>query len=169
MKKSSTEFYLGICIWLIEIPITYNIWLSGEESDIHYIASTTNVVIVGFIFILYLLGYVIFHQGLTNRRLPKSSFWGLAISSISVLALSTIFFFGMVALMATMLIIQLAGFIQQKKALLLAVLVPTVCVLVDYSLGKVFEYTTIVIYSTLSCMPFRPLPGTMSLATLPSS
>ena len=58
----------------------------------------------------------------------------------------------MVALLATLLIIQLAKYIAAKPALGIAILVPWVGVLIDVALGKSFDYTIIVIYCTFNVL-----------------
>jgi signal transduction histidine kinase len=152
VNKRAPEFYIGLFIWLLEIAISYSMWFAGDDLDIRQVVSSFNIALVAFLYGLYIVGYLTSY-GIFQRRLTrKMKVLGLVLSSVATLGLSMFFFFGMVALLSTMIIIQLAGFIEKNRALLVAVLVPVLCVLIDIWLGKAFEYTIIIIYGTFNLL-----------------
>ncbi len=152
MKKQGTEFYIGLFIWVLELPISYGLWFAGNEVAIKPALSTANVVLTAAFFLLYLVGYCASHGFFKLQLNARAEVFGLALSSVATLALSIFFFFFMVALMATMIIIQLAPLVKQKWALLIAVLVPVVCVLLDVWLGKGFAFTNIIVYGVFNVL-----------------
>ena len=152
MKKQNTEFYIGLFVWLLELPISYSMWFAGVEFDSYPSISLFNILLSVALYLLFLIGYLTSYGIFQPQLKRKTIILGLILSSVATLGLSMFFFFGMVALLATMTIIQLTPFIEQKRALLFAVLVPTLCVSIDVWLGKPFEFTTIVIYSTFNVL-----------------
>ena len=152
MQRRDTEFYVGLLVWLLEVPISYGIWANGNDPDLLIQPTLPWVVVVAVLFALYLVGYLA-SQGVERVRLPGlSAHVGLAISAAATAALSVIFFYGMVGLMAMIVLIQLAPFVDQKRALVIAVLVPAVMVLLDAQLGKTPDFTTFVIYSIFNAL-----------------
>lgn len=147
MKKQSIEFTMGVTVWLLDVPISYWLWFWGEEVDIQYSMSPLTIGFTGFLFVVYLAGLLSSHGVVTFGHKRAAVILGLLVSSAAVLGLSAFFFFGMVALLATMIIIQLAPLLEQKRGLAIAVLVPCICVLIDVTLGKEFNFTSIVVYA----------------------
>ena len=152
MKKQSIEFYIGIFIWLLEIPISYSMWFAGVEIESYVPITLFNIVLAAALYLLFLVGYLTSYGIFQHQLKRKTIILGIILSSVATLGLSMFFFFGMVALLATMTIIQLTPFVKQKHALLIAVLVPTLCVLIDVWHGKPLEFTAIIIYSTFNLL-----------------
>ena len=152
MNKQAPEFYIGLIVWLLEIPVSYSMWFAGSEMDIKPAVSSFNMTLVAFLYVLFIAGYLTSY-GIFQRRLTHNmKVLGLVLSSVATLCLSMFFFFGMVALLSTMIIIQLAGFVEQKWALLVAVLGPVFFVFIDLWLGKESEYTVIIIYGVFNLL-----------------
>jgi len=150
--KRSIEFYFGLVVWLLTISITYNFWRGGSEG-IEIPFSPANISIAVLFFILYLLGYFVSHGLLSTRLTKKNKILGLLISSVAAVTLSAyFFFFGLLACMIMMLIIQLASLIKQPWAVLVAIVVPASLVIIDYWLGRGFEYTNIVVYGIVNTL-----------------
>ncbi len=153
MKKQGIEFYIGLFIWLLEILVSYSLWLTGNDADIQPSMSPLNIAVPAALFFLFLVGFLTCHGILFQHRASdKTRMIGLLLASASTLGLSLFFYFGMVALLATLLIIHLVSFVSQKRALLIAVLVPVVCVSLDVLLGKTFEFTIIIVYVTFNLL-----------------
>jgi signal transduction histidine kinase len=153
MKTQRTEFTVGLLVWLLDIAVAFFMWLTGDpDAAIAHAVTLSNIIWVASLYALFLAGYVISYGlflGVGNRR---GRIFGLILASAAVLGLTVFFFFGMVALLATLLIIQLAKYIDEKPALAIAILVPWIGVLIDVTLGKSFDYTVIVIYSAFNVL-----------------
>jgi signal transduction histidine kinase len=153
MKTQRTEFYVGLLIWLIDIAVAFFMWLTGDQdAAITHAVTLSNILWVASLYALFLAGYVISYGLFLTAGNRRGRMIGLSLASAAVLGLTVFFFFGMVALLATLLIIQLAKYINEKPALGIAILVPWVGVLIDVALGKSFDYTVIVIYSTFNVL-----------------
>lgn len=152
IKKQDTEFYIGVVVWLVTIPIAYSFWASGDE-NIHIALSTPNLVVAAFFFCLYLAGHFLSHGVFGGKQRERHEIFGLLISSAAVAVLSgAFFFFAMMGCMAMMVIIKLASLIEQKWAMVVAVAVPSLLVLLEVLLGKEFDFTTIVIFGTVNVL-----------------
>ena len=152
MRKLGPIFYIGIFVWALEIPISYSIWFAGTESDIHMPVTLHNIVVVACLFLVFLIGFLISH-GVFHSPLKRGTrIFGLVLSIAATLGLSQAFFFGMVGLMAMMVIIQLTHVVDQTRGLIIALAIPIVFVACDTLLGKGFAFTELVIYSIFNLL-----------------
>jgi signal transduction histidine kinase len=153
MKTQRTEFTVGLLVWLLDIAVAFTMWLTGDpDAAITHAVTLSNVIWVASLYGLFLAGYVISYGTFLAAGNRRGRIFGLILASAAVLGLTVFFFFGMVALLATLLIIQLAKYIDEKPALGIAILVPWLGVLVDVALGKSFDYTVIVIYGAFNVL-----------------
>jgi signal transduction histidine kinase len=152
MKKQGTEFYIGLFIWLLEIPISYSMWYAGSEIDIKPLVSSSNVTFSALLYLIFLAGFLTSHGVFQHQLTRGVKLFGIALSSLTAIGLSMFFFFGMVGLLVMTVIIQVIVFVEQKWALLIGILVPVLCTLLDVWLGKTFEYTEMIVYSTFNVL-----------------
>ena len=152
MRKLGTDFYIGIFVWVLEIPISYSLWFAGSEVEIHTPVTPLNIVIAACLFLLFLVGFLISH-GIFQFPLKRGTqVLGLILSIVATLGLSLFFFFGMVGLMAVMVIIQLTNIVEQTRGLIIAVAIPVLFVAFDTLLGKEFAFTEMVVWSTVNLL-----------------
>jgi signal transduction histidine kinase len=153
MKKQDSEFYIVIAVWLLSLIIACVMWLVGDETvDISRSITFSNIALVACLYLLFLFGFLLSHGLVIEDNNNLTKVLGLALSSFAVLGLSVFFFFGMVALLSTMLVMQLVHYLDEKIAFVMGILVPSLGVLVDVLLGREFEYPIIVIYGTFNVL-----------------
>jgi signal transduction histidine kinase len=153
MKKQDSEFYIVIAVWLLSLIVACVMWLVGDETvDISRSITFSNIALVACLYLLFLFGFLLSHGLVIEDNNNLTKVLGLALSSFAVLGLSVFFFFGMVALLSTMLVMQLVHYLDEKIAFVVAILVPSLGVLVDVLLGRGFEYPIIVIYGTFNVL-----------------
>lgn len=153
MKEQKTEFYIGLFVWLLDLSVAYGMWFSNDpDANISHPFTLANIALVASLYLMFLLGQLMTYGFLIkkNTRLIKVS--GLMLSSAAVVALTVFLFFGMVALLATLIVIQLIKFIDEKPAYVVAILVPCLGVIIDALLGRGFEYPIIIIYGTFNIL-----------------
>ena len=152
MRKLGTVFYIGIFVWVLEVAISYGLWFAGSEIDIHTPVTPLNIVVVACLFLVFLVGFLISH-GIFQYPLKRGiKAFGLVLSISATLGLSLFFFFGMVGLMAMMVIIQLTNIVDQARGLIIAVAIPVFFVAFDTLLGKGFAFTEVVVYSIVNLL-----------------
>ncbi len=152
MRKLSTDFYIGIFVWVLEIPISYSLWFAGSEVDILTPVTPLNIVVVACLFLVFFVGFLISH-GIFEYPLKRGTkATGLLLSLAATLGLSLFFFFGMVGLMAVMVIIQLTNIVDKTRGLIIAVAIPVLFVAFDIFLGKDFAFTEMVVWSTVNLL-----------------
>ena len=83
--------------------------------------------------------------------------YGVILSGLAVLGLTMCLFYAIVALFSTLLVTQLAQYIEKKKAYIIAVLVPCVGIFIDLAYGRTLEYPVvsypvIIIYGTFNIL-----------------
>jgi len=122
----------------------------GDSQIIMYIPRTgMNVFLTMCCYFVFLLGYLISTGRLTIFGDSKAiQIAGLLLSGLASLVLSVCFFYGMISLLVTIIIAQLAFYLKQWIALMLAVLLPTLGLLLDLALDKSFDYP-IIAYPTI--------------------
>ena len=149
MDNVTKEFYTGLLIWFVAIIIAYGMWF-GDSQIIMYIPRTgMNVFLTMCCYFVFLLGYLISTGRLTIFGDSKAiQIAGLLLSGLASLVLSVCFFYGMISLLVTIIIAQLAFYLKQWIALMLAVLLPTLGLLLDLALDKSFDYP-IIAYPTI--------------------
>jgi signal transduction histidine kinase len=153
MKAQNTEFYIGLSVWMLDLSVAYGLWFAGDkDADITHPVTITNIVLVAALYLMFLLGHMVSYGVILNNSTRLTKLIGLAISSLAILGLTIFFFFGMVALLATILVIQLVKYIDEKPAFVFAILVPCFGVLVDVLMGREFEYPVIIIYGTFNIL-----------------
>lgn len=158
MKTYNKEFYIGLTVWLLGVVSGYGMWLGDTRISIPFEASLVNILIVGALYLLFLLGHLITHGFFSfisgSRRVRIV---GVILSSLAVLGLTLCLFFAIVALFSTLIVTQLAQYIDKKKAYLLAVLVPCLGIAIDLFYGRtldypVVSYPVILIYGTFNIL-----------------
>jgi len=149
LDNVTKEFYTGLLIWFVAIIIAYGMWF-GDSQIIMYIPRTgMNVFLTMCCYFVFLLGYLISTGRLTIFGDSKAiQIAGLLLSGLASLVLSVCFFYGMISLLVTIIIAQLAFYLKQWIALMLAVLLPTLGLLLDLALDKSFDYP-IIAYPTI--------------------
>jgi signal transduction histidine kinase len=147
VQRRDTEFYVGLLVWLLEVPITYTLWFTDGDPDLLILPTVSGVVVVAFLFVLYLIGYLAAQGVHQVQRWGMSANVGLAVAAAATVGLSMTFFYGMVGLMALVILIQLAPLVAQNRALVFAVLVPALLMLLDVLLGKSLNFTGFVVYA----------------------
>jgi signal transduction histidine kinase len=153
MKTKNTEFYIGLFVWLLDLSVAYGMWIVGDQDvDITRPVTTANIALVSGLYLLFLVGHLIAHGFLLKKDNRLNKILGLVISGAAVFGLTIFFFFGMVALLATLIIIQLVNYIDEKPAFIAAILVPCFGVLVDVLMERTFDYTIIIIYGTFNIL-----------------
>jgi signal transduction histidine kinase len=158
LKTYNKEFYIGLTVWLLGVVSGYGMWLGDTRISIPFEASLVNILIVGALYLLFLLGHLITHGFFSfisgSRRVRIV---GVILSSLAVLGLTLCLFFAIVALFSTLIVTQLAQYIDKKKAYLLAVLVPCLGIAIDLFYGRtldypVVSYPVILIYGTFNIL-----------------
>jgi len=152
MANQKAEFYIGLFILIVELLISYSMWFAASQPDIKVPVSASAIVFSASLFVIYFVGYLISHDFLAGLRIKNKIIFGVVLSTIATLGLSLFFFFGMVGLMSTMIVIQLASIYGRTLTITLAILFPAFCVLLDILLGKTFDYTAMVIYGTFNTL-----------------
>ena len=146
------EFVVTLIIWCLEIPINLTLWFTSEAEHIAHAPTWDNILICLGLYVSFLLGYLIFywHQYVvTNKRLAML---GLFILTLAWSSLSMMFFFSMVALMATIVLAQLVSVIELRWALLMGNFIPAFSVYMNWVLGDSFEFISIILYCIINTL-----------------
>jgi len=158
LKTYNKEFYIGLTVWLLGVISGYGMWLGDTQIAIPFEGTLGNIILVGALYSLFLLGHLITHEYFDFFSASKRvKVYGVILSSLAVLGLTMCLFYAIVALFSTLLITQLAQYIEKKKAYIIAILVPCLGISIDLAYGRtldypVVSYPVILIYGTFNIL-----------------
>ncbi len=133
-------------------------WLGDTQLAIPFEGTLGNILIVATLYSLFLFGHLITHEYFNFFSGSKQvKVYGVILSGLAVLGLTMCLFYAIVALFSTLLVTQLAQYIEKKKAYIIAVLVPCVGIFIDLAYGRTLEYPVvsypvIIIYGTFNIL-----------------
>ena len=158
MKTYNKEFYIGLAVWLLGVVSGFGMWLGDTQLAIPFEGTLGNILIVATLYSLFLFGHLITHEYFNFFSGSKQvKVYGVILSGLAVLGLTMCLFYAIVALFSTLLVTQLAQYIEKKKAYIIAVLVPCVGIFIDLAYGRTLEYPVvsypvIIIYGTFNIL-----------------
>lgn len=158
LKTYNKEFYIGLTVWLLGVISGYAMWLGDTRISIPFEGNFVNIILVGALYLLFLLGHLITHEYFSFFSDSKRvKVFGVILSGLAVLGLTMCLFYALVALFSTLLVTQLAQYIERKKAYIIAVLVPCLGIAIDLVYGRTLEYPivsypVIIIYGTFNIL-----------------
>ena len=158
MNKYNKEYYIGLWVWLLGIVSGFGMWLYDDKIDISLAPTPSNILIVAGLYFLFLFGHLITHDALgIIPREKRFKIVGVILSSIAVLGLTICLFYSIVALFSTLMVTQLALYMEKRKAFLVAILVPCLGISIDMAFGRVLDYPVVsypvvIIYGTFNVL-----------------
>jgi len=158
LKTYNKEFYIGLAVWLLGVVSGFGMWLGDTQLAIPFEGTLGNILIVATLYSLFLFGHLITHEYFNFFSGSKQvKVYGVILSGLAVLGLTMCLFYAIVALFSTLLVTQLAQYIEKKKAYIIAVLVPCVGIFIDLAYGRTLEYPVvsypvIIIYGTFNIL-----------------
>lgn len=151
-KKPSTEFYIGVLVWLLSVVIAFVFWTNGD-SDVVLALTPANGATAAFLFLVYLIGYALVHGRFGGVQSARRKATGLGVAGIAAALLSAVFFvYGMIGCMFMMLIVQLSAWVEQRWATVVAVLIPAAFVSLDYLSTGRFEFANIALFGVVNIL-----------------
>ncbi len=152
MEKHKGDFLVTLVIWCLEIPINFFLWLSTDDPFILHEPSVLNIFLCSALYVTFILGYLFFYYFQYVKPNNKVAIAGLLVLTLAWLSLSLMFFFSMVALMATIILVQMVDVLEKRWAIIIGLIIPIFCVSMDILLGKPFEFIPIVLYSIINTL-----------------
>jgi len=158
LKTYNKEFYIGLAVWLLGVVSGFGMWLGDTQIAIPFEGTLGNILLVGVLYFLFLIGHLITHEYFNFFSGSKRvKVYGVILSGLAVLGLTMCLFYAIVALFSTLLVTQLAQYIEKKKAYIIAVLVPCLGIFIDLAYGRtldypVVSYPVIIIYGTFNIL-----------------
>jgi len=158
LKTYNKEFYIGLAVWLLGVVSGFGMWLGDTQIAIPFEGTLGNILLVGVLYFLFLIGHLITHEYFNFFSGSKRvKVYGVILSGLAVLGLTMCLFYAIIALFSTLLVTQLAQYIEKKKAYIIAVLVPCLGIFIDLAYGRtldypVVSYPVIIIYGTFNIL-----------------
>lgn len=123
------EVFLGVVTWMGVIFLTFSGWQQpiAPMPDMNL----TNLVLAASLFLGFLLCFLLVDAKLPVLVSAKQKHYLLLVASFFVLALSLLFYFSYVAILAIILVSQLVGLIRLKLVIAYALLMPVLGGLID--------------------------------------
>ncbi|WNO10714.1 sensor histidine kinase [Teredinibacter sp. KSP-S5-2] len=166
IRQQRVELYLAFLTWLGVILLLGRTWIAGDiQSSMGNIDMPTmnmpNLILCALLLVAFMVGYVLSY-GEFNTRLPqKFRLTGLAISCLSVFALSLQFYFSYVAILAIIVVSQTPEFFRPRYACAIAIIIPIIGGIIDsqiHHFPHVFEnvllYSLFNLFALLICTRF---------------
>lgn len=152
LEKHKGDFWVTMIIWCLEIPINLYLWIATEDAFILHAPSASNIALCVGLYLVFLLGYLMFYRYQYVTPNKNRALIGLGVLALAWGSLSMMFFFKMVALMATIILAQLVRVVAFKWAIFVGLFIPIVAVSLDILLGKPAEYIPIILYSIINTL-----------------
>lgn len=158
MKSYNKEFYIGLVVWVLGVISGYGMWIADKDVLIDFKPTVENITLIAGLYCLFLIGHLITHEFFEYKKeSQKIKIIGVVISGLAVLGLTICLFYAIVALFSTLLVTQLALYMDKKSAYFIAVLVPILGISVDLTLERNFSYPiasypVVIIYGTFNTL-----------------
>ena len=145
-------------VWILGVVSGYGMWVADKDVLIDFKPTFENTILIAGLYFLFLIGHLITHEFFEYKKeSQKIKIIGVVISGLAVLGLTICLFYAIVALFSTLLVTQLALYMDKKRAYLIALLVPTLGISVDLLLERNFSYPiasypVVIIYGTFNTL-----------------
>ncbi len=134
MKIEGGGLILAITTWAAVMLFCLISWFNGNtDIDLQTLQPTPlNVALVVSLFLLFIFGYFL-HGDTFNKRfkIPANSL-GLWLSGVATAALCTIFHFGLIGILAIIIVAQLPRLYSLKAAIIIGCFLPVIGALTNY-------------------------------------
>ena len=124
MKQQGAGFYLASVTWLSVLVLTLSNWLS-TDSLLHATITEPNlseILLIILLFVVFFIGYLLIGDVFNYSRKKNKRYLGFWLSAVVILTLTIFFQFGLIGILAIILIAQLTEFQSAKVCYLVAVL-----------------------------------------------
>jgi signal transduction histidine kinase len=148
--QTRAEYYLGVLVWLIVIVVNLVIWPAESSIQLPFIHE--NIILTACIYLLYLIGYSFCAWPGFSGYSKRFQLAGWLTGMITASALSVLFMFPISGFLYTLLLIRMVDFTAPRVAMSAAILLPVVGVLVDYFIGKGFEFPVMAIFCVINLL-----------------
>ena len=147
MKKENTGFILALITWLMVILVTLYHWYedSLELAALLQPEPLSLALVLG-LFLLFIMGYTLMGDVFSNRKQTTIPWAGLLLCAFSILCLVTIFQYGLIGILAIIVVAQLPTIFSTVTCVVWALLIPIIGAMID--------------------VWFKELPGVMANALL---
>jgi len=134
MKVEGGAVILAVTTWAAVMLFCLINWFNGNSDiDLQTLQPTPlNLILVVSLFLLFIFGYIL-HGDTFNKRfeLPHSSL-GLWLSGMATAALCTIFHFGLIGILAIIMVAQLPRLYSLKVAIIIGCCLPVIGAFISY-------------------------------------
>jgi len=125
MKQQGAAFYLALITWLSVLVLTLSNWLSSD-SLLHASIkqpSLIEILLVVLLFILFFIGYLLIGDVFNHSIKKHKRYAGLWLAIVATIALTVFFQFGLIGILAIIIIAQLPAFQSAKFSYSMAIIV----------------------------------------------
>ena len=146
LKNQSIELYLGVITWFVVIAIAFALWQGGDH-DIRPVVTPFNIVFSISLFLLYITGLLVSYGRFGYRLSRRKRILGVVLSGLSALMLSLFFYFAVVGILVTIVVVQLPNYFRLKDIWFIAIFFPLLAVSLDTGLkDSEFYYNNLLLY-----------------------
>jgi signal transduction histidine kinase len=132
MKKENTGFILALVTWLIVALVTLYNWYEG---DIGFTAllepEPFSVALVLGLFLLFIIGYSLIGDVFSISKQSSIPWLGLLFSAFSIICLVTLFQYGLIGVLAIIIVAQLPTIFSTLTSITWALLIPIIGMVID--------------------------------------
>ena len=127
MKKENTGFILAVITWFIVALVTLYHWYEGSLGLAALLKpEPLSLALVLGLFLLFIMGYALIGDVFSNRKQSSIPWWGLLLSAFSLFCLVTLFQYGLIGILAIIVVAQLPTFFNTVTCVIWALLIPII-------------------------------------------
>ncbi len=132
MKKENIGFQLGVITWLVVALVTFYNWYQDTPGlGAMLIWGPLPILLVAGLFLSFIIGYALLGDVYSSRKYTALPRLGLIISAFSILILVIIFQYGLIGILAIILVAQLPTLFSPLMSFMLALLIPLIGAIID--------------------------------------
>ncbi|MEH6345961.1 MAG: histidine kinase [Bermanella sp.] len=132
MKKENTGFILALITWLMVTLVTLYHWYEGTLGLAALLQPEPwSLALVLGLFLLFIIGYALIGDVFSNSKQSSIPWTGLLLSAFSIFCLVTLFQYGLIGILAIIVVAQLPTIFNAVTCVIWALLIPIIGTVID--------------------------------------
>lgn len=132
MKKENAGFILALITWLIVALVTFYNWYEGTPELVALLKPGlwSSILVLG-LFVLFIVGYALVGDVFSVSKQSSTPWAGLFLSAFSVICLVILFQYGLIGILAIIVVAQLPTIFSAVTSIVWAILIPIIGMMID--------------------------------------
>lgn len=132
MKKNNTGFILALVTWFMVVLVTLFTWYEATPALAAMLApGPLSLILVLGLFLLFIIGYALIGDVFSVSKQSSIPWVGLFLAAFSIIGLVVLFQYGLIGILAIIVVAQLPTIFSAVTSIVWALLIPIVGMMID--------------------------------------